>query len=135
MKKLVRYGLVGLASNAAAYVAYLVLAEVGGSPIVSMTCVYLVAATIGFWGNRQLTFAHRGSPFGAAGRYLLAYAVGYAINLGMLLVLVDGYGYPHPLVQAVAILVVASYLFLALTFFVFTDGTARETPTTEAGER
>ena len=44
---------------------------------------------------------------------------GYLMNLAILFVFVDKMGFAHQWVQAVAIFVVAGYLFLAFKFFVF----------------
>ena len=86
-----------------------------------MTIVYVISATVGFLGNRTLTFAHQGSVMGAGIRYVIAHSVGYALNLAILIVMVGRLGYAHQLVQAFAILVVAAFLFLAFKFFVFTN--------------
>lgn len=121
MRQLFRYGLVGVLSNAIAFAAYLVMTSLGVSPEVSMTIVYVIAATVGFLGNRTLTFAHQGSVMGAGIRYVIAHCFGYALNLSILIVMVDKLGYAHQLAQAFAILVVAAFLFLAFKFFVFTN--------------
>ncbi len=113
------YGLVGIASNLAGYLCYLLITYLGGSPKTTMGILYVVGASIGFWGNRKLTFAHSGSLLGAGIRYLIAHYLGYAINLSILIVMVDKLGYPHQWVQAIAILIVALFLFLAFKFFVF----------------
>jgi putative flippase GtrA len=86
-----------------------------------MTLLYGVGAAVSFWGNRKLTFAHNGSLAGAGARYVMAHCIGYLINLTILIVMVDKLGYAHQLVQAIAILIVAAFLFLAFKFFVFTD--------------
>lgn len=117
--QLVRYGMVGVASNLAAYLAYLVLTHLGAPPKLAMTMLYVVGATVSFFGNRRLTFAFRGGWVGPGMRYVAAHAVGYLLNLAMLVLLVDSAGYPHHWVQAAAILVVAVYLFVAMKFFVF----------------
>ena len=121
MRQLFRYGLVGVASNAIAYATYLLITSFGVSPKASMTIVYVIGATVGFLGNRTLTFAHQGSVLGAGIRYVIAHSFGYALNLSILIVMVDRLGYAHQLVQAFAILVVAAFLFLAFKFFVFTN--------------
>lgn len=121
MRQLFRYGLVGLASNAVAYGAYLLITALGVSPEVSMTIVYAVAATVGFLGHRTLTFGHQGSVLGAGFRFIIAHCFGYSINLIILIVMVDRLGYAHQLVQAFAIFVVAAFLFVAFKFFVFTN--------------
>ena len=134
MTQLVRYGLVGVASNGVAYAVYLLITAGGITPALAAGLVYVVAATVGFLGNRRLTFEHEGNAWSAGLRYLVAHAVGLALNLGIIFVMVDGWGYPHPAVQAFAIVVVAGYLFVALKYFVFA-GRPKPTPTTRSAER
>jgi putative flippase GtrA len=100
---------------------YLLVTNLGATPKITMTLLYGVGAAIGFMGNRKLTFAHKGSLLGSGVRYIIAHCFGYLINLAILIVLVDKLGYPHQLVQAIAILVVAAFLFMVFKFFVFTD--------------
>jgi putative flippase GtrA len=119
--QLFRYGLVGLASNLAGYLVYLLLTYFGATPKITMSILYIVGATIGFWGNRKLTFAHKGALMGAGVRYVIAHCFGYLINLSILLLMVDKLGYSHQLVQAAAVFIVAGFLFFAFKFFVFTE--------------
>ena len=121
MSQLFRYGLVGVASNAGAYAAYLLITYLGAAPKTTMTLVYGVGAAIGFFWNRKLTFGHQGRLLGAGLRYIVVHCFGYLINLFILIVMVDKLGYTHQLVQAFAILVVAAFLFLAFKFFVYTN--------------
>ena len=114
-----RYGLVGIASNFAGYITYLLVTFLGVTPVVTMSILYATSAAIGFWGNKKLTFSHEGNVLSAGIRYILAHCLGYLINLAVLVVMVDRLGYAHQWVQAVAILIVAAYLFVALKFFVF----------------
>jgi putative flippase GtrA len=119
--QLFRYGLIGLASNFAGYLVYLCLTYLGIMPKIAMSVLYVAGATIGFLGNRRLTFAHKGSLAGAGVRYVVAHCFGYVINLSILILMVDKLGYPHQWVQAAAIFVVAAFLFLAFKFFVFPE--------------
>lgn len=117
--QLARYGLVGLASNLSGYLVYVLITSYWGTEHKrTMTLLYIVGASIGYFGNRQWTFAHKGGV-GAGGRYLIAHLLGYLINLLILLTLVDRLGYSHQWVQAVAIIVVAGFLFGAFKYFVF----------------
>jgi putative flippase GtrA len=118
-QQLLRYGLIGLASNLAGYMVYLLITYLGATPKISMSLLYGVGAAVGFWGNRRVTFAHCGNPLGAGLRYAIAHGIGYFINLAILVVMVDRLGYTHQWVQAIAIFVVAIFLFLAFKFFVF----------------
>ena len=117
--QLIRYALIGVLSNTAGYLVYLVLTYLGGAPKVAMTVLYGVGAAVGFIGNRSLTFEHQGSIMGAGGRYVIVHCVGYLLNLGMLILFVDELGYAHQWVQGIAVFVVAAFLFLAFKVFVF----------------
>ena len=117
--RLFRYALVGLLSNVAGYLAYLAFTSLGGAPKITMTLLYGVGAAVGFFGHRSLTFEHQGSIIGAGGRYVIAHCFGYFLNLSILIVFVDKLGYVHQWVQAIAIFIVAVFLFLAFKVFVF----------------
>lgn len=119
--RLTRYGVVGLASNLAGYLIYVAVTYLGLGPKVAMTLLYVAGATIGYLGNRQLAFSHTGSILRSSTGYLVAHAGGYVANFGILYAFADVLGYPHQLVQAGAILIVAGYLFIVLNYFVFKD--------------
>jgi putative flippase GtrA len=119
--QLYRYGLVGIASNLAGFMVYLLITQLGGTPKITMTILYGVGAVVGFWGNREMTFSHKGSLLGTGVRYIVAHCFGYFINLAILVVMVDKLGFVHQWVQAFAIFIVAAFLFLAFKFFVFRE--------------
>lgn len=119
MEQLIRYGVVGVTSNAAIYSVYLFITYLGVEPKTAMTLVYIIGASIGFIGNRKWTFAHRGNPASAALRYLLAHLFGYLLNFLILVTFVDRLGYAHQWVQAMAIIIVAGLLFVVFKYFVF----------------
>ena len=122
MKQLVRYGVVGIASNLTGYLAYLLITWLGVGPKLTMSCLYLVGATVSFLGNRRWTFSHSGSLGGSALRFAIAYTLGYLLNFVILLAFVDHMGLAHQAVQFVAIFVVALFLFILLRLFVFPAG-------------
>jgi len=121
MKQLTRYAVIGIASNLAGYLAYLLLTFLDVGPKLAMTTVYLTGAIFGFLGNRQWTFAHEGRVVPTMLKYALAHSAGYSLNYSILYLFVDRMLYPHQAVQAVAIGVVAGFLYLLLKKIVFTD--------------
>ena len=121
-RQLFRYGVVGLATNAGGYLVYILVTWLGVPPKVAMTVLYAAGATASFFGNRSYTFRHTGGVLSTAGRYVLAHTAGYLINLAIQLVVADRLGYPHEWAQALAVFVVAGFLFLAFRHFVFTNG-------------
>lgn len=119
LRQLIRYGIVGVAQNSVGYGIYLFFTWLGADPKLVVGISYPLAMLVSFLGNKKYTFSHKGGTAGAGGRFLLAHACSYAINLGMLAICVDRLGYPHQLVQLAAIFVCAAFLFLALKFYVF----------------
>jgi putative flippase GtrA len=120
-KQLARYAFVGIMSNSAGYLVYLLVTYLGATPKITMTLLYGVSAAIGYIGNRNFTFLHKGRLLGSGVRYFIAHCFGYCIDLALLIIFVDHFGYAHEYVQAIAIFVVAGFLFLAFKYFVFTD--------------
>lgn len=123
-----RFGVVGIASNAVLYVLYLLLTAAGLGPKPAMTLAYVVGLGQTFVLNRRWSFAHHGGVGGALGRYLAVYAFGYGLNFAILWLAVDRLGWPHQWVQAGAVVVVAGSVFLASKYWVFTPG-ARDAAT------
>lgn len=121
MLQVIRYSLVGMASNAAIYFVYLLITSLGLEPKTAMTLVYIIGASIGFIGNRKWTFTHRGNFSSAALRYMLAHLFGYVLNFLILFSFVDRLGYAHQWVQAAAIIIVAGFLFITFKYYVFPE--------------
>lgn len=128
LRAMVRYAIVGLISNGLGFLAYLGLTGLGFAPKVTVTFLYAFSATLGYFGNRSWSFRYQGPRGGAALRYALAHLTGYGINFMMLDILVDRLGYPHQAIQALAIPVVALYLFVVFRYFVFAPSRAEFWP-------
>lgn len=120
-RQLFSYALIGVLTNALGYAIYLLLTYLWGAPKITMTALYFVGASIGFFANRRYTFRHDGHIGVTGVRYLLAQVAGYLLNLVLLLLFVDWLGFPHQIVQAIAIIVVAIFLFVMSRVFVFSQ--------------
>jgi putative flippase GtrA len=118
-RELIYYGLIGVVSNVAGYLMYLLIAYLGCPPKIAMTILYGVGVAVSFFGNRKLTFKHQGPLLGSGIKFMIAHFFGYLLNLTILIIMVDNLGYAHQWVQAVAIVIVAAFLFVGLKFFVF----------------
>lgn len=117
--QLIRYAITGVVINGVGFGIYLFLTWLGLNPILTMSCLYCIAVTLGFFGSKNFAFNHHGSHGGAAVRYLLAHLGGYGINLSLLIFFHDYLGWPHQWIQAGATVVVALYLFIVFKLFVF----------------
>lgn len=118
-RQIAKYIIIGLLSNATGYGVYLLLTHFSLSPKIAMTLLYFTSATLSFFANKKITFSHSGQLVETGLRYVIVQLIGYAINLAILMVFVDQFGYNHKIVQSIAILTVACYLFISLKLFVF----------------
>lgn len=115
----IRYAIVGLASNLVLYITYLWLTLYGVEIILAMSLVYIFGICLTFGFNRKWTFNHKGHIPKAFFRYVLIYVVGYVVQLLGLYVFVDVLGYPHQLIMALLIVIVAVILFVLQKTVVF----------------
>jgi putative flippase GtrA len=114
-----RYIIVGLASNLVLYLLYLLFTAVGIGHKTAMTLLYVIGTLQTFVFNKRWTFEHDGNIRKSMIRYFIAYGACYFLNLALLYILVDNLGWPHALVQGLAILLVAALLFLVQKHWVF----------------
>lgn len=119
LRQVIRYGFVGVINNALGYLIYLLVTWLWLEPKVAITFLYPIGATTAYLGHAKYSFSYRGSASSGVWRFVLAQLIGYCVNVVMLFVFYDLFGYPHQLVQAVSIFIVAGILFLLLRYFVF----------------
>lgn len=119
LTQLVRYGIVGLASNAFGYLLYLGLTYLGMGPKLAMSLLYGLGVLQTFVFNKKWSFRFQGAATPALVRYATVYAVGYVINFFALILLVDQMGLPHQWVMGALVLFMAVFFFVAQKFWVF----------------
>ena len=117
--QLVRYGIIGVSSNAAGYLLYLLVTTMGVGVKTAMSFLYVIGVLVSFLGNRHWTFGYDGGLGRNFIRFCIAHVFGYFLNLSLLMVFVDKLGYQHQWVQLVSIFVVAAFLFAMFRLFVF----------------
>ena len=117
--QLIKYGVVGLATNVAGYLLYLLITHLGMPPKGAISILYPLGAALGFLGNRKWTFEYQGGQRAAVMKYILAHSGGYMLNLLILHIGVSRWGYAHQWVQAIAIVMVTGFLFVSFKYFVF----------------
>ena len=119
LKRLYRYGIVGLSLNSVAYLLYLFFTGVGVDPKVVAGFLYPLGALISYLANKEWSFSHKKRFQESLGKYLIFHFFCCGINLGALYFFVDVLGYRHELVQVAAIFFVAFFLFIGMDKFVF----------------
>jgi putative flippase GtrA len=80
---------------------------------------YLVGLSMGFVLNRTWTFRHQGSVAADAARFVAAFLIAYAINLGVVVALIDGFAVNSFVAQALGVPPYTVTFFLISKFYVF----------------
>lgn len=119
MFQLVRYGVVGVANNLVGYLIYLGVTWLGVDPKLAVTIMYPIGALIAYFSHARYSFSYRGDRTSGLFRYVIAHVIGYGANVSLLYIFFDRMGFPHQLVQAMAIFIVAGLLFVLFRYFVF----------------
>jgi putative flippase GtrA len=117
--QLVRYGIVGLGTNALGYVLYLGLTGLGMGPKLAMSLLYMVGVLQTFVFNKAWTFRYVGRGRAALQRHVVLYVGGYLIQFLLLALMVDTLRWRHQWVMAGVILLMAVFFFLGQKFWVF----------------
>jgi putative flippase GtrA len=78
--QVIRYAVVGIASNLTFYRLYLAITAFGVGPKSSMTGLHLLGMQQTFIFSKRWTFFHDAAHQGPFTRYLLAYTFGYLLN-------------------------------------------------------
>jgi putative flippase GtrA len=100
-------------------VAYLLLVANDTDPKLAVTLLYFIGVLVSYLGNKRLTFRDTGNFLSSGARYIAVYIMGYLLNVFLIFSFVDRLGFPHQIVQAMAIPLVAIVLFSMLRIFVF----------------
>ena len=85
----------------------------------AVTLMYPIGAVTAYFGHARYSFAHIGRTSHGIARYTFAHLIGYGANISFLYLFSDRMGYPHQIVQVVAIVVVAGILYILFRYFVF----------------
>lgn len=117
--EVLRFGAVGLLSNAVLYLVYLAITGLGVDPKIAVTGLYAVGVLQSFFLNRRWTFRHEGNVPNALTRYWASHAAAYLLNLILLTALVDWAGMAHQLAQGILTVLIASLTFCVQKFWVF----------------
>jgi len=91
--------------------------------LVAATIAFLVAVTNNFWLNRHWTFGAKDGHAGfQAARFFTVSVFAFAIQLGVLELLVSGLGTPKVAAQAVSLVVATPFNFLGNKMWSFGQG-------------
>ncbi len=114
-----RYVGVGLTAFTCEYGTYLLLYWHGVPLLTAHTTAYVIGFTITFLGQRHITFRAKGNAHKHFMRFCINEAFGYALQTGVLLVLVDMVQVSAEISKVLAMGAVVGLNFLMYKFFVY----------------
>ena len=127
LRQVIRYGVVGVINNLLGYLIYLLITYYWLDPMVAVSLLYPVGVITGYFGHSKYAFAYQGKNTHALLRYLIAHLISYGVNLLLLYIFWEKLNFPHQLVQAAAIFIVAGVLFILFRYFVFPHSKKEQT--------
>jgi putative flippase GtrA len=119
--QLARFVVVGTSSYLINLVTYALFLKVAGVDYrLAAVIAFVVSVSNSFFWNRRWTFrAHAERPHAQIPRFLVIYGVALSINLGVLELLVAGFGAPKLEAQAIAALCAMPFSFLGNKLWTF----------------
>jgi len=102
-------------------VIFMAKAIAGAGDVTANVAGYGVGFVLSFLLNRTWTFGHRGDRWSAMGRFLLVFAVAYALNLAVVLLLVRGLQLNGYLSQMLGVVPYTVFSYFAARHLVFRD--------------
>lgn len=119
--ELVRYGLVGLV-NAGTYLGLYSLLVVLGVPYVLAAIVaFPVPVALGYWLHEHWTFARSEPTIRRLGIFLILQACAFGVGLGLLVLLVNGFGWNPIVARLVATPVGPLVAYVASRILIFSS--------------
>jgi putative flippase GtrA len=119
VRRVVKYGIVGVANVTLDFVLYAVLVSLGVWYPLAKTGAVVVATANGYTFNRLWTFRAGAHRTAFLVKYVSVQASCLALNLCLLVLLIEGAGLDKILAQAVALPFVAGASFTAQRFWTF----------------
>jgi putative flippase GtrA len=120
-RQFLTFAIVGIASNAALYAAYLAVTALGVGHKTAMTLLFATGVLCTYLFNRRWTFRHGGGMRQSALRYVGAYLFACLGNVAVLFWLVDVAHFPHRIVTLGLIVATACLTFVLQKFWVFSE--------------
>lgn len=126
LRQVIRFGVVGLVSNALLYLLYVFLTKLGVGPKLAVSMLYVLGFSWAFAFNKGWSFSYVGAWGLASMRFVLLYFGLYAANIMAHFFFADNMELPHDLVQAAVVVFFIPIMFLLQKYWVFRKPTMNQ---------
>ena len=117
----IRYVINGLFLNGIGYLAYLLVTNLGISPLLTVAIFYPLWLIVSFFTHKLFTFKVVKPQNTSKGliTFVTVYFLGYLLNITLIYIFHNLLKFPHQEVQFCSIIIVALFLFCLNKFIVF----------------
>jgi putative flippase GtrA len=122
-RRVARYGVVGVGNTVLDFALYALLISLGAGYIVAKTLALLVTTLNGYTVNRLWTFEAGPHQHAMLARYVGVQGLCLAANIGLLALLIEGFGLGKIVAQAVVVPVIAASSFIGNRLWTFASST------------
>ena len=119
LRRLFRYGLVGIISNLSLFGVYLILTHFWNYPEIVSGFLFFCGIAGTYIFNRNWSFESHQSHKSGILKYFTAYIVGLFVQLGSLALMFRLLNFPHQVAQLFAVGFAAITIYCILNFWVF----------------
>lgn len=124
LKKMVAFGVVGVAAFAVYLLMVALVVEQGGSPVAGVVAGFVGGTIVSFYGNCRFVF--RVSPTAMAGRrFVITTLIGFALNIGLAWLLTR-WGVNYVAMTVIIFLIVPGFNYLGHRFWTFAHSPSAE---------
>jgi putative flippase GtrA len=117
LKKINRYGIVGIGTNVTLYIVFLGLLWATVEPILASGLCYILGVTLSYYFNRRWTFQSENSHLLDISRFLFAYGIGFIVTIIFMNILTV---FLNPeIAQVITICIAAISIYIALHLLKF----------------
>ncbi|MEH3055250.1 MAG: GtrA family protein [Patulibacter minatonensis] len=117
--RIVRFGIVGVMNTAIYTSAYAAFLALGFPYLDASVCAYIIAISIAYFLNHRFTFRVAEHSRGLVGRFFAVQIAGAVVNIALLALLIDHWGWDELVAQFVLLPPVVTATFIGNRFFVF----------------
>lgn len=117
----IRFGIVGVINTIVGYGVYFILLRFKVFYVASLLISHIIGVTNSYFWNKYFTFKSSQKSFKEVARFVSVYAVTFAVNLVILMVMVEKIKLGKDIAQLIALFVVTAISFLGHKFWSFSQ--------------
>ena len=120
ISQIIKYGSVGIVTNALGYMVYIVIANIiGVSPPVAAIISGFLVISLSFYLNKRFSFGNNSKSISMAVNYYILYVSAIFFHSFIIFIFSNVFGFAHEIIAGISIILISCSLFLIQKFLLF----------------